>query len=82
MTTERYILKSLEKLSDVDKILTRKIVQKLGEWSTVSEVAKYLKKHKNTIYEKINANEVLSRTVGGRKLIYSASIIFLLRDDN
>lgn len=82
MTTEEYIMKSLKNLSGVDRILANKIVQRLGEWSTVSEVAKYLKKHKNTIYEKVNENEVLSRTIGGRKLIYSASIIFLLREDH
>ena len=81
MTTEEYILKKLDNLSEVDKVLARNIVKNLGQWSSEKEVASYLKRHKNTIYEKINANEVISRTIGGRKLIYSPSIILLLRSN-
>ena len=55
MSNEEYIFKKLEKLSPVDKILSDKIVKSLGkEWATPKEVADYLGRHINTIYEKIN----------------------------
>ena len=52
MSNEEYIFKKLENLSSVDKILSDKIVKSLGkEWATPKEVADYLGRHINTIYD-------------------------------
>ncbi len=79
MSNEEYIFKKLEKLSPVDKILSDKIVKSLGkEWATPKEVADYLGRHINTIYEKINNEEILSRKIGVRRVIYTPSIILIM----
>ncbi|WP_294666157.1 DNA-binding protein [uncultured Fusobacterium sp.] len=78
MNNEEYILKKLESLSPVDKALVEKIAAHLGEWATVEEVAKYFKKHRNTICEKINNGDILYRRIGVNFLIYTRSLIFLL----
>lgn len=79
MTNEEYILKKLDNLSSVDKSLSEKIVQSLGkEWVTPKEVANYLGRHINTIYEKINNEEILSRKVGVRRIIFAPSIILIM----
>ena len=79
MSNEEYIFKKLEKLSLVDKILSDKIVKSLGkEWATPKEVADYLGRHINTIYEKINNGEILSRKIGVRRVIYTPSIILII----
>lgn len=79
MSNEEYIFKKLEKLSPVDKILSDKIVKSLGkEWTTPKEVADYLGRHINTIYEKINSGEILSRKIGVRRVIYTPSIILIM----
>lgn len=78
MSNEEYIFKKLENLSPVDKILSDKIVKSLGEWATPKDVAKYLGRHINTIYEKINNEEILSRKIGVRRVIYVPSIILIM----
>lgn len=78
MNNEEYILKKLESISSTDKVLSKEIVTTLGEWATVEEVAKYLKKHRNTICEKINNGDILYRRIGVSFLIYTRSLIFLL----
>ena len=78
MTREEYIYKQLVNLSPLDKALSQEIAATLGEWATIEEVAKYLKKHKNTIYDKVDGGDFLYRRIGPSILIYTRSIIFLL----
>ena len=79
MSNEEYIFKKLENLSPADKILSEKIEKSLGkEWVTPKEVAEYLGRHINTIYEKINNEEILSRKIGVRRVIYTPSIILII----
>lgn len=79
MSNEEYIFKKLENLSPADKILSEKIEKSLGkEWVTPKEVAEYLGRHINTIYEKINNEEILSRKIGVRRVIYTPSIILIM----
>ncbi|WP_308008053.1 helix-turn-helix domain-containing protein [Fusobacterium varium] len=78
MNREEYIYKQLEKLSSLDKALSQEIAVSLGEWATIEEVAKYLKRHKNTIYDKVDGGDLLYRRIGPSILIYTRSIIFLL----
>lgn len=79
MSNEEYIFKKLENLSPEDKILSEKIEKSLGkEWVTPKEVADYLGRHINTIYEKINNEEILSRKIGVRRMIFTPSIILIM----
>lgn len=79
MSNEEYILKKLENLSPADKILSEKIVKSLGkEWVTPKEVADYLGRHINTIYEKISNKEILSKKIGKRRVIFTPSIILII----
>ena len=79
MSNEEYIFKKLENLSPADKILSEKIEKSLGkEWVTPKEVAEYLGRHINIIYEKINNEEILSRKIGVRRMIFTPSIILIM----
>ena len=79
MSNEEYILKKLENLSPVNRAISERIVKSLGkEWATPKEVAGYLGRHINTIYEKINNGEILSRKIGVRRVIYTPSIILIM----
>lgn len=78
MNREEYIYKQLGNLSSLDKALSQEIAVYLGEWATIEEVAKYLKRHKNTIYDKVDGGDLLYRRLGPSILIYTRSIIFLL----
>lgn len=78
MSNEEYIVKKLESLNQVDKMLSNKIVATLGEWATPKNVASYLGRHINTLYERINNEEIISRKIGGRRLIYTPSIILIM----
>lgn len=82
MSTEEYIFDRLEHLSKTDQILANDFEANLGTWCTVTDAAKYLKKHKNTIYDRVNNQEVLSKKFSNRKLIYSPSLVLLLTDDD
>ena len=78
MEREEYIFKKLGNISALDKALAEKIVEDIGEWATVNEVAKYFKKHTNTIYNKVEEGDILHRKMGTSILIYTRSLIFLL----
>ncbi|BBA50793.1 helix-turn-helix domain-containing protein [Fusobacterium varium] len=78
MDREEYIYRKLEGLSSLNKALSQEMVASLGEWATIEEVAKYLKRHKNTIYDKVDGGDLLYRRIGPSILIYTRSIIFLL----
>lgn len=78
MEREEYIYRKLEGLSSLNKALSQEMVASLGEWATIEEVAKYLKRHKNTIYDKVDGGDLLYRRIGPSILIYTRSIIFLL----
>lgn len=78
MSNEEYILRKLDNLSPVDKILCEKIVKALGEWCSIKKVAKYLDSHPNTIYEKVSEGEIISRRVKGKILIYSQSLVLIM----
>lgn len=79
MSNEEYILKKLENLSPVNRAISERIVKSLGkEWATPKEVADYLGRHINTIYKKINNEEILSRKIGVRRVIYTPSIILIM----
>ena len=79
MSNEEYILKKLENLSPVNRAISERIVKSLGkEWATPKEVADYLGRHINAIYEKINNGEILSRKIGVRRVIYTPSIILIM----
>ena len=78
MEREEYIFKKLGNISALDKTLAEKIVEDIGEWATVNEVAKYFKKHRNTIYNRVEEGDILHRKMGTSILIYTRSLIFLL----
>ncbi|MCB8564793.1 helix-turn-helix domain-containing protein [Fusobacterium ulcerans] len=78
MEREEYIFKKLGNISALDKALAEKIVEDIGEWATVNEVAKYFKKHRNTIYNRVEEGDILHRKMGTSILIYTRSLIFLL----
>ena len=78
MEREEYIFKKLGNISALDKALAKKIVEDIGEWATINEVAKYFKKHRNTIYNKVEEGDILHRKMGTSILIYTRSLIFLL----
>lgn len=78
MNSEEYIYRKLENLSSLDKALSEEIVRHLGEWTTIDNVAKYFKKHRNTICSKLEAGDILYRRIGTSILIYTRSLIFLL----
>lgn len=79
MTKEEYILRKLESLSPADKFLSERMVKDFGkDWVTPKEVANYLGRHPNTIYEKISEDEVLYKRIGRRIVIYTPSIIFIM----
>ena len=81
MYTDNYIHKKLEAMPSFERHLSEELAQKLGDWSTVNEAAAYLKKHPNTIYNRVAAGDVISRKVGNKIIIYSKSLIFLLEDE-
>ncbi|MDU1912704.1 helix-turn-helix domain-containing protein [Fusobacterium sp.] len=78
MDREEYIYRKLESLSPLNKALSQEMAASLGEWATIEEVAKYLKRHKNTIYDKVDGGDLLYRRIGPSILIYTKSLIFLL----
>lgn len=78
MNNEEYIFKKLENLSPVDKVLCEKIVKALGEWAPPKDVAKYLGQHINTIYGKINNEEIISRKIGVRRVVFVPSVILIM----
>lgn len=78
MNNEEYILKKLESLSQVDKLLTEKMVAHLGEWCTIGSAAKYFNKHRNTICTRLEEEDILYRRIGTNISIYTRSLIFLL----
>ena len=78
MNSEEYIYRKLDTLSSLDKVLSEEMVKYLGEWATIDDVAKYFKKHRNTICYKLEAGDILPRRIGTSILIYTRSLIFLL----
>lgn len=78
MTREEYMYQKIAELSPVNKDLSQKMVNHLGEWTTINEVAKYFKKHRNTIYDKVDNGDIFYRKLGTGILIYTRSLIFLL----
>lgn len=81
MSQDEYIIHKLHNLSNIDQMLSEDIEEDLGRWCTIDEAAKYLKKHKNSIYNRVNNKEVLSKKFSNNKLIYSKSLILLLDED-
>ena len=81
MYTDNYIHKKLEVMPPFEKQLSEELTQKLGDWTTVDEVAGYLKKHRNTIYNRVAAGDVISRKVGNKIIIYTKSLVFLLENE-
>ena len=75
---EIYILKKLERLSKEDVILAEEMVKKLGEWTTVSNVAKYLSKSRRAIYQRVDNDKLLVRKIGSSVVIYTRSIVLIL----
>lgn len=78
MTREEYMCQKLGSLSAFDKLLAEEMVAHLGEWTTVTEVAKYFKKHRNTICCKLEEEVIIYRKIGTSIVIYTRSLIFLL----
>ena len=78
MNSEEYIYRKLDTLSSLDKVLSEEMVKHLGEWTTIDDVAKYFKKHRNTICYKLEAGDILHRRIGTSILIYTRRLIFLL----
>ena len=78
---ESYILKVIKGLSESDNEILDGIVEELGEWTTVKEVAKYFNVHTNTIYNLINDDVIMVRRVNGRAIrIYSKNLVCMLED--
>lgn len=78
MTREDYMCQKLGSLSNFDKLLVEEMVEQLGEWATIDSVAKYFKRHRNTISYKLDAGDILYKRIGNKILIYTKSLIFLL----
>lgn len=78
MTTEEYILKKLENLSEEEQKNSDEIVESLGTWATPQEVADYMGKHINTVYTWQKEGILISKRAGRAIRIYSASLVFLL----
>ena len=78
MTTEEYILKKLENLSEEEQKNSDAIVEALGVWATPQEVADYMGKHINTVYTWQKEGILISKRAGRAIRIYSASLVFLL----
>ena len=76
--TELYIMKKLLKLSEVEKIFLADMLESLGDWNTVDGVAKYFCKSKKAIYRRIYNEELITRNLGTRVLVYTKSLICLL----
>ena len=77
---EHYCFSKIDELSEREKELIEIFVADLGEWATVKEVAKYLKIHKNTIYNMVNDEILISRRVNRSIRIYSKSLICIFEE--
>lgn len=77
MTREEYMYQKIAELSPVNKDLSQKMVNHLGEWTTINEVAKYFKKHRNTIYDKVDNGDIFYRKLWNRDFnLHKKSDIF------
>lgn len=78
MTREEYMYQKIANLSPVNKALAEEMVEHLGEWATINKVAEYFNKHRNTIYSRVENEDIFYRKLGTGILIYTKSLIFLL----
>jgi ACT domain-containing protein len=75
---ERYLLKKLEELPEVDEKLTQELENKYGIWVTVEKAMKIVGKSRSTIYKYKEENSFIYRQNERKIMIYTKSLIFVL----
>lgn len=74
-----YIFSKMKPVNKEEKEIINKLVQELGEFTTVKETSEKLKLSKTFIYKMIEEKNIVFLEVGKRKIIYTRSLLVILR---
>lgn len=75
----RYIFEKMRVESKEEQIIVKNLIKNLGEFTNVKDTAKYLKVSKSYLYKMIDEKNIIFVEVGRRKIIYTRSLIVILR---
>lgn len=75
----QYIFEKMKPESKEERKIINNLIKNLGEFSNVKDIAKYLKVSKTFIYKMIEENNIIYLEAGRRKIIYTRSLIVILR---
>lgn len=74
-----YIFEKMKPTSREEQKIVRSLIKNLGEFANVKETAEYLKISKSYLYKMIDEKNIIYVEVGRRKIIYTRSLIVILR---
>lgn len=75
----RYIFEKMRTESKEEQEIVKNLIKNLGEFTNVKDTAEYLKVSKSYIYKMIDEKNIIYAEVGRRKIIYTRSLIVILR---
>ncbi len=75
----RYIFEKMRVESKEEQIIVKNLIKNLGEFTNVKDTAEYLKVSKSYLYKMIDEKNIIFVEVGRRKIIYTRSLIVILR---
>ena len=75
----RYIFEKMRVESKEEQIIVKNLIKNLGEFTNVKDTAEYLKVSKLYLYKMIDEKNIIFVEVGRRKIIYTRSLIVILR---
>lgn len=74
-----YILEKMKPKNRKEKELVNKLVSELGEFTNVRETVELLKVSKTYMYRMLEEENVIYFVSGRRKIIYTRSLLVILR---
>lgn len=75
----RYIFEKMKPESKEEQEIVKNLIKNLGEFTNVKDTAEYLKVSKSYIYKMIDEKNIIFAEIGRRKIIYTRSLIVILR---
>ena len=75
----RYIFEKMRVESKEEQEIVKNLIKNLGEFANVKDTAEYLKVSKSYIYKMIDEKNIIFAEIGRRKIIYTRSLIVILR---
>lgn len=74
-----YILEKMKPKDKKEQEIVKKLVSELGEFTNVKEVTECLKVSKTYLYKMLEEENIIYFVSGRRKIIYTRSLLVILR---